>query len=534
MNTKLRIDRLAVHIESLQEGFELLAKATTLKELARLFFHFLRGTLTSVDGHILFHPASGSEWQQLYGKGNIPPEALAVAGPVEKFTVRTFATKNASLLVIQPLIDRACVAVVLGRKLNRAAYSELDLITLRVFLQLFANAYQMLLHRQKEKGMVFSLNHRLLQLNSLIDTGIELSRPRQEHLLHLTALQRAAALTNASRGSVTVSRGRERTEQIVFPEGIRYRKPADASHRIRSTFKFGGMTYAFELVEKESRSGSGPFDETDRMLLDALTRQVHAVLENRHLQAQEIEKQKLDRDIKVAADIQQRILPKSLPAIEGYDLAGVNIPTKFVGGDYYDCILLADGRYMLIMADVAGKGIPAALLVSSFHAYLSAYLESHITLTDLARRLNTVIYRASTEERYITAALVLFTPSTGELECINAGHTATYLHRNDGTIQELNTGGVALGMLDMDLPYKSDHVVLERGERLLLYTDGVTEAMNTKSQLYDTDGSFKRFLQSRPSEAAQGIINSLLADIERFTASAPQADDITAMCLIRT
>ncbi len=527
------LDRLAIQIESLQEGFELLSKAPTTKDLARQFFHLLRGNLTVVEGHIFFKDHSSSGWQKLFGKGELDSAHLNDV-PVEK----TFAlkpVKDASIAVIasQPLIDGSHTAVFLGRKLDRSKYSEPDYIAFRMLLQLFANAYQSLLHRQKEKGLVFSLNHRLLQLNSLIDTGIKLSRLHEESSLHRMALERAASLTNASRGSVKVSTGKVVKEKISFPVGASLRRPQAKSHRIRSSFKFAGQTYAFELLDKESRAGTIPFDETDQLLLDALTRQVHAVLENHYLHLQELEKQKTDRDISVAASIQQRILPKKLPAIEGYDLSGTNIPTRFVGGDYYDCIPLSDGRYVLVMADVSGKGVPAALLVSSFHAYLFAYLESDISLLELTRRLNTVIYRESTEERYITAALGFFTPVTGELEIVNAGHTATYLMRNDATVLELTKGGLALGMLDMDFPYESDHVVVGHGEQLLLYTDGVTEAMNAREQLYDAEGALKNLFQHHKAGSAEEFIQILLADLKAFTGSAPQNDDITAMYLVR-
>jgi sigma-B regulation protein RsbU (phosphoserine phosphatase) len=219
--------------------------------------------------------------------------------------------------------------------------------------------------------------------------------------------------------------------------------------------------------------------------------------------------------------------------IPHYDLSGINIPTKLVGGDYYDCIPLADGRYALVMADVAGKGVPAALLVSSFHAYLSAYLESSVSLVDLTKRLNTVIYRASTEERYITAILALFNPVTGELESTNAGHTPMYLLRDGGAFHELGKGGLALGMMDMEFPYETDSVVLGRGDRLLLFTDGVSEAMNAAGTLYDGDGALREFVLRHRPDRSETFIHGLIADIQQFVGSAPQADDITALYLIR-
>lgn len=529
------VDRLVVQIDSLQEGFDLLSRSPGVKEMGARLFRLLRGALTTVEGSVSFRPSGETRWQILHGRGAAPPDALEGVGVIREFSVDLRHDSDRPLRVFQPLADGSALAVELGRKLApRSPYAEEDHLSLRIILQLFANAYQAYLHRLKEKQLLFSLNHRVLQLNSLIDTGIALSRTHQEAALYRMALERAAALTNASRGSVRITAGRTVVERLSFPEGARSPRGIPAGHRVRASFRFSGRTYTFELTDKESRQGSVPFEETDRLLLESLARQVHAALESQYLHAQEIERQKIERDIAVAASIQQRILPKSLPAIEGYDLHGVNIPTKLVGGDYYDCIPLHDGRYALVMADVAGKGVPAALLVSSFHAYLSAFLETSISLLDLTRRLNTVIYRASTEERYITAILALFNPVTGELESTNAGHTPMYLLRSDSSFHELGNGGLAIGMMDMEFPYETDRVVLERGDRLLLFTDGVSEAMNASGALYDSDGTLARFVRNhRPGNSGE-FIQGLIGDIQQFVGPAPQADDITALYMMRT
>jgi sigma-B regulation protein RsbU (phosphoserine phosphatase) len=377
------------------------------------------------------------------------------------------------------------------------------------------------------------LNHRVLQLNSLIDTGIEVSKLNQRTSLQQLALERAASLTNSSKGLVTVSQSNGAREEIFFPHGEKTRTVKDPRHRIASRFRFEGATYTFKLFEKESRRGILAFEATDQLLLDALVRQVHASLENQYLHRQELEKQKIERDISVAASIQQRILPRTLPAIDGYEIAGINIPTRFVGGDYFDCITLQDGRYALVMADVAGKGVPAALLVSSLHAYLAAYLESPMSLAELAGRLNKVICRTSTPEKFITAFLGLLTPATGQLETVSAGHNPVYWLKGDGEIQELSAGGAPLGMLDLDLPYEREQIVLGRNDRLLLYTDGIPEATSEQNELFETVMPLQEFLKSHTADHADGFIKALIEDIRKFTGDAPQSDDITALYLIR-
>ena len=287
-----------------------------------------------------------------------------------------------------------------------------------------------------------SLNHRILQLNSLIETGIEVAKLDHEVPHHL-ALARAASLTNASKGVVTVTSGKTVEEEYTFPVGAVVDRSAARVQSIISSFSFLEKTYSFELFDKESRSGVTPFEETDHLLLDALARQVHASIENRYLVEQTLEKQRIEQEMSVAASIQQKILPVALPEVAGYDISGINIPSKSVGGDYFNCIPLHDGRFALIIADVAGKGVPAALLVSSLHAYLSAYLEGSFAITRLAARLNKVMYNDSTADKFITAFFAILTPETGDLDCLSAGHNPAYVLRNDGTITELHAGVAA-------------------------------------------------------------------------------------------
>jgi sigma-B regulation protein RsbU (phosphoserine phosphatase) len=171
--------------------------------------------------------------------------------------------------------------------------------------------------------------------------------------------------------------------------------------------------------------------------------------------------------------------------------------------------------------------------VSSLHAYLSAYLEGSFALTRLAARLNKVLYNDSTADKFITAFIAILTPETGDLECLSAGHNPAYILRNDGAIHELHEGGLPLGTIDMDIPYASERAVLGKGERLFLYTDGVTEAENKDHVLYEQDFPVTDFLVKNRPDNSEAFIAGLMADIRRFTGSAPQNDDITAMYLRR-
>jgi serine phosphatase RsbU (regulator of sigma subunit) len=515
-------------VEALQEAFRVLSGAGTLRDHATRFCAVVAAFFGGDEVSLLRRTTA--EWEPLGGGLEGSPGHLSLP---EGAGGGASILDPSSIRIVHRLADGSDAAVILLRRGEGGPYGESDLITLRLFLTVFEHVYREMIARRNEKDLIFSLNHRVLQLNSLIDTGIEVSKIAGTALPHHLALERAASLTNASKGVLRVTRGGRVEEEGWFPHGGAPEGAAPRSGGISAGFDFGGETYTFQLFDKESRSGVIPFDETDQLLLDALSKQVHASLENLYLHREALEKQKIEQDIAVAASIQQRILPKSLPVIEGYDIAGVNIPSKSVGGDYYDCIPLPDGRFAMVIADVAGKGVPAALLVSSFHAYLTAYLEAHLPLVELVGRLNRVISRASTEDKFITAFFALLTPSSGELETISAGHNPVYLRHTDGTLRELDLGGIPLGMLEIDFPYQSERLTMGRGERLLLYTDGIPEATDARQKLYDEDFPLRNFVTGRAPSRADAFIQDLITDVKKFTGPAPQNDDITALYLLK-
>ena len=519
----------AGHAETLQRELASTPRNSTVRDLCRRFLQFLRNAYPQSDVDLLYRGPGNDQWIRIDDDTPSPMDGNGKDTP----GTSVFELVDAGLRATCNLGDGGTISIRIGSVPPVPLFSELDLVSLRLYVSLLDVASRSLLTRQTEKSLVFSLNHRVLQLTSLIDTGIEVSRLDAGTSPHLLALERAASLTNASRGLLLIDREGKGREVFGFPHAADAVPGPRPGNHIVSTFSFHNEKYTFQLFDKESRNSEEGFDDTDQMILDALVRQVHASLENRFLHAQSLEKQRIEQDIAVAASIQQRILPATLPQVEGYDLAGINIPSKSVGGDYYDCIPLSDDRYALVIADVSGKGVPAALLVSSLHAYLSAYLESPISLENLARRLNRVIWNASTDDKFITAFLALLTPSTGELVSVNAGHTPGYLLRKSGAIQELTSGGLPFGMLELDLPYATETVMLEPGDRLLLYTDGVTEAMNEGGELYDAVKPFKDFYAMRSSETAQHFIDALISDMKAFMGRAPQNDDITAMYVLR-
>jgi serine phosphatase RsbU (regulator of sigma subunit) len=513
--------------EKLEEVSRSLAEPLSAPDLVARFEHLLHLLYESAKVRVAFRSTASSPWSMPSGPLPSPP----ALGDVSALSPASLDADGCLLQALRRGPDGSTLWVAV-EPASSTRFNGADLLPFHLACTLFDAAYRALLQRRHEKGLLFSLNQSILQLNSLIETGIEIARLSTELSPHSMALERAAGLTNASRGCVTLTSGESVLEKILFPAGPETNH-SGGTYEISAEFTFGGVTYSFQLFDKESRTGPVPFDATDRLLLDTLSRQVHAALENRFLHRQSLEKERIEQDIAVAASIQQRILPTSLPPIQGYDAAGINIPSKSVGGDYFDCIPLPDGRVALVIADVSGKGVPAALLVSSLHAYLNAYLDQSLPLLDLVRRLNSAVHRTSTDDKFITAFLGILTPSSGMLEAVNAGHCVVYWRKADGRVVELSQGGIPFGMLGIDFPYQSETVALGPGDRLLLYTDGITEAHDDQSRLYDSEGALKEFFAAQTPADAHTFITDLIADVRAFAGTAPQADDITALYLMR-
>ena len=253
---------------------------------------------------------------------------------------------------------------------------------------------------------------------------------------------------------------------------------------------------------------------------------------NDFLLKESIEKEQIEKEIRIAQSIQQRIIPDKLPQIEGYEIAGINIPSKEVGGDYYDCIDIGNGKYALIIADVTGKGVGAALLVNTLNAALYSYLEFQLPLTDMADKLNKLIYNSSPSDKFITFFVAVLDSKTGDLDVVNAGHNPVLLLRKDGKLEKIDAGGIGLGMLDLGIPYQGQKLAMDPGDKLFLYTDGIPEAMNKNEEEYSDDRMIQFFLHNSDCPASE-FIELIVKDVSIHVDGEPQSDDITSLILKR-
>lgn len=292
--------------------------------------------------------------------------------------------------------------------------------------------------------------------------------------------------------------------------------------------KSQGETEGVLLVGERLQYG---IDEEDLEYLGALGGLAISALENARLLEEMIEKRRLEEDLRIAWEIQQGLLPSSLPDIPGYRIAADTLPARQVGGDCYDVITLPDGRLLIAIADVSGKGTPASLLMANVQAALRALAPLGMGLGEIAARVNDLIHDNTASDKFITAFLAILEPESGAIEYVNAGHNPPYLVSPDA-IHPLEEGGLILGVMPTMIPYEVGYATLNPGDALTIYTDGVSEAMNINREEYG-DERLIGLLRSCAGAAAEEIFELLKRDVREFTDGAERSDDITIITLTR-
>jgi len=243
----------------------------------------------------------------------------------------------------------------------------------------------------------------------------------------------------------------------------------------------------------------------------------------------------MKRDLQIAKEIQAWLLPAEPPKVPGLEIAFATRPANTVAGDYYDAFARPSGNaerptLLIAVADVAGKSVPAAMLMATFQASLKTLSSIPGSLTELANRMN--LYACSNSQngrRFTTAFIAEYDSATRHLTYVNAGHNNPMLRRKSGLIERLEAGGVPLGIMEGE-QYQSGEKVLEEGDWLAIFTDGVIEAENPWREEYG-EVRFMTMLHSGVMLAPSMMLNSILADLDRFVGNAPQHDDVTCVLL---
>jgi phosphoserine phosphatase RsbU/P len=282
------------------------------------------------------------------------------------------------------------------------------------------------------------------------------------------------------------------------------------------------------VIEVINKKDGDIFDERDLTIFETLASYCAIAIENAQLIEIQVEKEALERELETARTIQQKLLPSDLPQFNDIQVAAKLVPAKQVGGDYYNILKINENESLFLVADVAGKGIPAALIVSTICSCLQTYLKLNQQSFDLMTfvfSLNKVLIESTTHDKFVSCWFGLFNHSKGELKSINAGHNPTYIFKKGKDIpKQLETGGLFLGIFDQ--VYEMENIQLEPGDVVVFYTDGVTEAWNKKEQDYE-ERRLIDVVNKQIEKSAVEILTSIENDVKKHVGKAQQSDDFT-------
>ena len=271
-------------------------------------------------------------------------------------------------------------------------------------------------------------------------------------------------------------------------------------------------------------------DETD--FLEALSMQAAVAIENARFHERALQWQRVESDLAAARQVQLSLIPQQMPEIPNYGIAARSVTCYEVGGDYLDIVSMPSGEMVIVVGDVAGKGLASALIGTSFRSALRAMAQANLSLLDIATQMNLLHYSegAESRRRYVTAILLLLDPSTHSLQVLNAGHNPAFLLSAEGSLRKITASGTPIGILPFS-SYIPETFILDPGSRLLVYTDGMTEVFCGEEE-FGESRLLEAFLNCG-EPTADRTLEVLWHTLEAFSDGHDQSDDMTALVLFR-
>lgn len=285
------------------------------------------------------------------------------------------------------------------------------------------------------------------------------------------------------------------------------------------------------LLTVFNKRGETGFSEDDKRLLTIIGAQSAQVIESARLYKEEQEYLKYQEDMNMASRIQQNLLPKKIPDIPGYEASGISIPAKNVGGDYYDFIPIHSSQIAFCLGDVSGKGTAAALLMSNLQATLRSQTISSTCARDCLEKANNLLYHSTDSEKYATLFYGILDSEKHKLAFTNAGHNYPFLVCSDGTVERLKTIGIPLGFME-NFEFSEHTVSIKPGDVLVLFSDGISEALNAQEEEFEEERILEIILGNRDA-APEELIEKVIAGVRDHAGNEEQSDDMTLLVIRR-
>src|SRR5213596_2897442 len=320
------------------------------------------------------------------------------------------------------------------------------------------------------------------------------------------------------------------------PEFAKLRDSAFGSGSIMAAaLRYGQQDMGVLAVGNGPRGA--PFSQGDFVVFKSIAEQSAFALYNAIIYSEANEKKRLDHDLEIARDIQRVLLPAEPPSVNGFEISGLNIPARQVSGDYFDYIKIDDERLGVAIADVSGKGIPASLIMAICRSVLRSQAIGNPSPADVLQKVNRQLYPDIKEDMFISMAYLVLDHVRGGVTLARAGHDAPLLYRQKSqNVTPLKTPGMVVGIDSGDVfdRLTTDVAVpLGRNDCILLYTDGITEALDNEGNEFGLERTIGS-VQSSAKEGAQAVVTRLIDDLRNFVGSTPQNDDITMIAIRKT
>jgi len=290
----------------------------------------------------------------------------------------------------------------------------------------------------------------------------------------------------------------------------------------------GHMTGLLAVFNKKAGAG---FSEDDQRLLAIIASESSQVIDNARLAEKEKTLLHVQEELRLAYEIQNNLLPKEPPNMPGYDIAGKSVPAKEVGGDYFDFLTVEENRLAFCLGDVSGKGLPAALLMANLQAAVRSQTMAGTSLTSCLERANSLLFRNTSPEKFATLFFGCLDIGDHILHYCNAGHNHPFLITDKIEPLRLSEGGLALGCFET-FPFEENQVQLNPGDRLVVFSDGISEAVNNADEEFGEARVYDMAVANRGVSAAK-LIEKILQEVGRHAGVRPQMDDMTLVVIQR-
>lgn len=467
--------------------------------------------------------------------------------------MKQFLNENQVQLII-PLMhqDKAIGMAMLGYKLNKSPLSEEEISFLQTIFDIGTPVLynEIMINQLKDNNQ--QLDNHIQLLNTILDTvkgyTFNLDEEKIKKIFYYTLMGQLSinkfimSINNNNQWQILSSKGMN-----DIPEKLL----ADFPQKFSQKNQFIYLNENFEITEDDHKYIGISYHTNKRLtahlilgpklnkeqlkeyeieFAQILLSQTITSLQNIQLVKEKIEKERIEKELQVAKKIQQNLLPSTIPYIKGLDIFAYNEPSKEVGGDYYDVIQIGDYLYFTV-ADVSGKSVPASILMSNLQSALHTLLDFDISLINIVKKLNHLIYQNTSADKYITFFIGKLNLKNFHLEYVNAGHNPPILYnKSSKEFKLLEKGGIILGMLP-DFYFEQDEFILKKDDLLFAFTDGVNETINEDNEEWG-DENLNTFIKNHSDYPAKELSHKLLAALDDFKGQIKENyDDITYIIL---